>query len=254
MCSPFLVALALKFRKIHLTSVQLHHTALFVCELTSNIGALESIIPSVHQLFGAGALFLDMPSVPGGSPQQYRLLDELLVEHAKNTRAAIVDSFDLNSIETVATTMGINVKYVRTKYFLEMFRFAKDACVDALLASNISQLDKHMFLSEIVHIVCQRLDTTIASLKKSKSYRGVVSVLDADTSRWVREEAARGSSSRNDTAPVSLIATNSLVLRIQSMSKSVGDESLDKKIAAISMMSGTLLKAVQAQEQQVLNV
>lgn len=251
--SPFLSALADKFKKVHITSIELHHTILFAYELTGSVTSLESIAPTVHDLFTAGALFSDMPCTEG-SPQQYQLLDTLLVEHAKKTVSPVVDRFDLYDIEVVGKSMGIDTKYVRTRYFLEMIRFGMDASIDDLLASNIAYLDKRLFLDEIVQIICERLYCTISSLKKTKSYRGVVSVLDADASRWIREEARKGPSSQNNRGPISLISTNNLVLRIQSMSKSVEDDILDKKISAISTMIGTLLKAVQAREHQVMNV
>lgn len=251
--SPFLAALANKFSKVHLTSIELHHTILFAYELTGSLTSLESIAPTVHDLFAAGALFSNIPST-GGTPRQYQLLDSLLVKHARKTVSPIVDRFDLYEIEVVGKSMGIDIKYVRTRYFLEMIRFGMDASIDDLMASNMAYLEKNIFLDEIVHIMCERLDYTITSLKKTKRYRGVVGILDADASRWIREEARKGSSLQDDRASVSLIATHSLVLRIQSMSKGVTDETLERKISAISTISATLLKAVQAQEHQVMNV
>jgi hypothetical protein len=150
--------------------------------------------------------------------------------------------------------MGIDARYVRTRFFVETLRLGKDSSIDDLLASSISHLDKRLFVDETIRIVCQRLDSTISSLKKTKSYRGVVSVIDANISRWIKEEAAKGPSRQNNQAPVSLIATHTLVLRCQSVSKSVLDEELDKKIDAICTVSVTLLKAVQSQEQQAINV
>ena len=53
---------------------------------------------------------------------------------------------------------------------------------------------------------------------------------------------------------ISLIATHSMIMRLQTMTGDV-EEALSQKIAALSLMSGTLLKAVQAQEQDaVMNV
>jgi hypothetical protein len=192
--------------------------------------------------------------MPKASPQQYELLDGLLVEHAKKIATPIVDRFDLDGLEVVGKSMGIDARYVRTRFFVETLRLGKDSSIDDLLASNISHLDKRLFVDETIRIVCQRLDSTISSLKKTKSYRGVVSVIDANISRWIKEEAAKGPSRQNNLAPVSLIATHTLVLRCQSVSKSVLDEALDKKIDAICTVSVTLLKAVQSQEQQAINV
>ena len=73
----------------------------------------------------------------------------------------------------------------------------------------------------------------------------------------MREEAsAERSAGQNDTyAAASLIATYSMAMRLQRASESLDDASLSEKIDALCLMSGTLLKAVQAQEQEaVLNV
>lgn len=215
---------------------------------------MESISPAVSSLFSPGALFSEMSSMPKASPQQYELLDGLLVDHAKKIATPIVDRFDLDGLEVVGKSMGIDARYVRTRFFVETLRLGKDSSIDDLLASSISHLDKRLFVDETIRIVCQRLDSTISSLKKTKSYRGVVSVIDANISRWIKEEAAKGPSRQNNHAPVSLIATHTLVLRCQSVSKSVLDEELDKKIDAICTVSVTLLKAVQSQEQQAINV
>lgn len=251
--SPFLATLTGKFRSPCLSSVELHLTILFAYELTENMSSLESISPSVLGLFLPGTLFSELGCKPEGSPEQYQLLDMLLLEHIKKI-GPIVDRFELDSIEIVGKSMGIDEKYVRTRFFIESYRHGKDSSIDDLLASNSAYLDKQLFLNAIVHIICERLDSTVSSLKKSKSYRGVVSILDANTIRWVKEEAAKGSSAHINRAPVSLIATNLLVMRIKSMSTNISDETLQRKISDLSVMGGVLLKAVQSQEERAMHI
>ena len=127
-----------------------------------------------------------------------------------------------------------------------MVRLGKDASINDLLGSSISSLDKDLFAEKTVQILCDRLHATILSLKQTRNYRSVLSVLDADASRWVREVSTQ-SSGKNTTT--SLITTHSLIMRIQGISETLDDDLTDK-INALCLMSGTLLKAVQTHEQE----
>ena len=251
--SPFFATLQEKYRNIYLSSVELHHTILFAFELTGNMKSLGSVAPAVSELFMPKALFSDIKCTPEALPQQYELLNGLLTEHAKKINPSVKDGCDLDDIEIVGRSMGIDAKYVRTRFFIEAYRFSKDSCVDDLLASNIAFLDKELFVRELVEIVCIRLNSVITTLKRTKSYRGLVGILDANAVRWVKEVASSGPSIQSDQVPVSLITTHSLVLRIQNMNENTSDETLEKNISTISVMSDTLLKAVQSQE-QVMNI
>ena len=253
---PVLKALVLKLREVYLSSIELHHTVIFAAAMTHDIGSLEPIVPSFSSLFLLGSLSCDMPAIPKGSDQQRGLLDKAIAEHAKKSTIPIVDHFDMKDIEWVGKAWGMDFKYVRTRYFVEMIRLGKDATIDDLLGSSTSSLDKSLFVEEVVQIICVRLESTVSSLKRTKSYRGVVSLLDADTSRWVSDMAAKCSPSPNSShAPASLIITHSLVLRTQSMCDSIADDSkYTKNVEALCLMSGTLLKAVQSQEQLAMNL
>jgi hypothetical protein len=174
----------------------------------------------------------------------------MLLAHVKKNTDPIVSRFDLDDVEVVGKSMGIDATYVRTRFFIESYRFSKDSSVEDLLTTSIAYLDKQLFLNEMIHIICQRLHCTITSLKKTKNYRGVISLFDANTCRWIEEEAVKEPSMLKDQAPLSLIATQALVVRCRSMSKSISDEIIEDKILAISAMSGDLLKAVQSKEKQ----
>jgi hypothetical protein len=250
--SPFLVALAKKFRNVSLSSVELHHTILFAYELTGSLNGLEAITTSIHGLFAPGALYLEMGCKSETSPQQFELLDHLLVNAAKKI-GQIIDGFELGNIEMVGRSIGIDARYCRTRFFIEAYRFGKDVSIDDVMTTNVAYLDKQLFVDEIVRIVCQRLDSTITSLKKSKSYRGVVGVLDADTIRWVKEMTTQQPSIQDNLSPVSLIATHSLVQKIESISKTIPDKMLERQISDLSNMSTTLLKAV-SQEQRTIDI
>mmetsp|Transcript_22582 Transcript_22582/g.48884 ORF Transcript_22582/g.48884 Transcript_22582/m.48884 type:complete len:1696 (-) Transcript_22582:1217-6304(-) len=250
---PILFLLAKKLHNVHLSSVELTHTVLFAFEMTRNIDSLESAVPSFTSLFLIGSLFSETPPLPKGSAEQRGLLDRAILDHAATSSSPVIDNFScIEDVELFGKSLGLDAKYARTQYLIEMIRLGKDASIDDLLGSSISSLDKVLFTEKVVQIICGRLHATILSLKQTKSYRGILSLLDADASRWVREEALRGfPSEKNNYAIASLITTHSLVMRVQSMS----DDSMSEKIEALCLMSGTLLKAVQAHEQDaVMNI
>ena len=132
-----------------------------------------------------------------------------------------------------------------------MIRLGKDASINDLLGSNISSLDKELFAQRTIIIICWRLHATIMSLKQTKNYRGVLSLLDAEKSRWVKEVATQSSSTQqNKYATTSLIATHSLIMRVQGMADTLNDALVSDEVNALCLMSGRLLKAVQAHEAQ----
>ncbi|KAL7551043.1 hypothetical protein ACHAWF_014247, partial [Thalassiosira exigua] len=246
--------LATKHREVQLSSVELHHTVMFAFEMTHTVNSLKSIVPSFGNLFLVGTIYCELPPMPRGSTQQKSLLDKAIVNHAENTNRPVVDNFaDLLDLELFAKSLGITANFVRTHYLIEMIRLGKDASIDDLLGASGSSLEKSTFAEQVVRIICARLHATVTSLKKTKNYRGILSLLDADASRWVREEASKcPPSQRKKHAMASLITTHSMVMRIKNMFSGSIDESISAKIDALCLMSETLLKAVQTQEEEAV--
>jgi len=251
---PLLNGLVSKYPNVQLSSVELHHTVIFAFEMTRSVSSLETAVPTLANLFLAGSLFSPMPHMLEGSVGQQDLLDKAILNHAANSQRPVIDNFScLNSVELFGKSLGLDSEYVRTRFLIDMIRLGKDSSIHDLLGSSISSLDMKYFSEAVVQIICVRLHSTILSLKQTKKYRGILSLLDADATRWLREEATRFSSSQFATA--SLITTNSLAMRVQRMFGSTSDESLTKKIGTLCSISETLLKAVQAQEREsVMNV
>ena len=249
---PILNILVMKLRDVQLSSVEAHHMVLFAFEMTGNVGSLESIIPSFSNLFLIGSIFSEMPPIPQGCEEQQELLNKAICARAEKSSSPVVDSFlCIHDIELFGKSLGLDAKYVRTQYLLEMIRLGKDASINDLLGSNISSLDKELFAQRTIIIICWRLHATIMSLKQTKNYRGVLSLLDAEKSRWVKEVATQSSSTQqNKYATTSLIATHSLIMRVQGMADTLNDALVSDKVNALYLMSGRLLKAVQAHEAQ----
>merc|ERR1719356_400433 len=102
----------------------------------------------------------------------------------------------------------------------------KDASVTDLLVS--SSLDKDLFCEEVILILCIRINATIKTLRRTKTYRHILACLNADVCRWVHDEASHCTAFGN-CVQTSLVATHSLSLKLQSMGGDF-DESRIKRV------------------------
>lgn len=251
---PILSALVSKLRPVKSSSVMLHHIVAFTFEMTHDIDSIASAVPSFTSLFSVGSLFSEMPPIPKESIEQRGLIDQAIVDRAqKSSSNPIIDNFDcIKDVELVGKAFGLDPRYTRTRYLIEIIRLGKDASINDLLGGSSAALMKPLFIEELVEILCVRLHGIISSLKRTKQYRGVVSRLDAEASTWVKEQAERITSQDDEYTPVSLIITHSLILRLRSMAE---NDALSEQINSLCLISETLLKAVREQEQQrVMNV
>lgn len=250
---PVLIALVSKLRPVNSSSVMLHHIVAFTFEMTHDIDSIASAVPSFSRLFSVGSLFSEMPPMPKESIEQRGLIDQAIFDRAKNSLSIpVIDNFDcVKDVELVGRAFGLNPKYAKTRYLIEIIRVGRDASINDLLGSSSGALMKPLFIKEVIQILCTRLHGTISSLKRTKHYRGVVSRLDADSCNWVKEQAELGRTHDDEyNTPVSLITTHSLILRVRNMVENNTDSK--QSINALSLISETLLKAVREQEQELL--
>lgn len=251
---PILSSLVSKLRPVKLSSVKLHHIVAFTFEMTHDIDSIASAVPSFTRLFSAGSLFSEMPPIPKESIEQRRLIDQAIVERAnKSSSNPVIDNFDcIKDVDLVGKAFGLDPKYTKTRYLIEIIRLGRDASINDLLGGSSAILMKSFFIEELVKILCARLNNIISSLKRTKQYRGVISRLDAEASNWVKEQAERITSQNDDYTPASLITTHSLIVRLQSMTE---NDTFSDQINSLCLISEMLLKAVREQEQQrVLDV
>jgi hypothetical protein len=246
---PILSALVSKLRPPKSSSVVLHHIVTFTFEMTHDIDSIASAVPSFTRLFSIGSLFSEMPPMPKESIEQRGLIDQAIVVRARNSSSnPVIDNFDcVRDVELVGKAFGLDSKYARTRYLIEIIRLGRDTSINDLLGASSASLMKPLFIEEVVRILCARLHGIISSLKRTKQYRGVVSRLDADASNWVKEQAEYFTSQDDEHAPVSLITTHSLILRVRSMA---ANDTNWEQMNSLSLISETLLKAVREQEQQ----
>ncbi len=246
---PVLSALSSKLRPLKSSSVMLHHIVAFTFEMTHNIDSIASAVPSFTMLFSVGSLFTEMPPIPKESIEQRRLIDQAIVDRAKKSSNPVIDNFDcIKDVTLVGKAFGLDPKYTRARYLIEIIRLGKDASINDLLGGSSAALMKPLFIEELVQILCARLNGIISSLKRTKQYRGVLSRLDAEASNWVKEQAERFASQNDDYTPVSLITAHSLILRLRGMAET--DMIYSDQINSLCLISEMLLKAVREQEQQ----
>lgn len=246
---PILSALISKLRPVKSSSVMLHHIVVFTFEMTHDIDLIASAVPSFTRLFSVGSLFDEMPPIPKESIEQRGLINKAIVDRAQNSCSnPVIDNFDsIKDVELVGKAFGLDSRYARTRYLIEIIRLGRDASINDLLGSSSTALIKPLFIEELVPILCSRLQGIISSLKRTKQYRAVITRLDAEASSWVKEQAEHIAPQQDENTPVSLITTHSLIVRLQGMTE---NELPSEQINSLSLISETLLKAVREQEQQ----
>merc|ERR1739844_522175 len=113
------------------------------------------------------------------------------------------------------------------------------------LTNSIQRIiDMNLFITGGITLSCCRLNAAVSGLKKTKKYRSVLAMLDADTCQWVQEEADKAISENLDFVIegeggklLSLEMTHGLILQMMRMT--VMNQSQTHEL---SIMSGTLLK------------
>eukprot|EP00557_Chaetoceros_sp_GSL56_P001979 CAMPEP_0176495180 /NCGR_PEP_ID=MMETSP0200_2-20121128/10511_1 /TAXON_ID=947934 /ORGANISM="Chaetoceros sp., Strain GSL56" /LENGTH=159 /DNA_ID=CAMNT_0017893025 /DNA_START=59 /DNA_END=538 /DNA_ORIENTATION=+ len=95
---------------------------------------------------------------------------------------------DLDDITTLARAWGMDKSYVLTEFLIVMYEQGKDDCVQHLITST-RLIEIERFQDVCMSIACVRLDAALTMLKRAKKYRNILSMLDADTCEWVKEQS-----------------------------------------------------------------
>jgi hypothetical protein len=172
------------------------------------------------------------------------------LNHALRRKAVLFDGNtlnydDLDDITTLARAWGMDKSYVLTEFLLVMYEQGKDDCVQHLITST-RLIEIERFQDGGMCIACVRLDAALLVLKRAKKYRNILSMLDADTCEWVKEQAEINkkqrpgcvATHREDGKLISLENTQDLILRIKRMSSASRVDA-----TALSTMCDVLLKA-----------
>lgn len=219
--------------------------------VSDDIGALSDAVPELYECFMPGSLFETSSAGMENTDKQMEFLEQAVIDRANELEEAVPGRLDITDIETLSRLWDVNLKDIRTLFLLAMYELGKDLLVDeSLAACTSSNLDVERFVADGLGIACRRLNR-ILNVKRSPQVKSIMGMLDADACEWVREQAEESMSlleGDDGDSIVSLANTHLLVLRLLGLSTTIGDNTMATKIHSLSILSGTLLKALEQQE------
>jgi hypothetical protein len=233
-------------------TVDMHRVIVCGTLLSGDLQALSECVPDIYSAFLPMSLF---DPVGGGeatasevSEKQMDFLEHAVISRAREMqRSTFSDRLDLGEIEVLASLWNVDLRDVRTMFLLVMYELGKDSLVDQQLTMSTERnMDLDRLLQDGIGIACRRLNRVLNG-NRSPQIRGIIGLLDADTCEFVREEAAVSEPlvAEEKDVEVSLASTHLLVLRLLSVASTTGDKQNLVKIHSLSILSGTLMKAME---------
>mmetsp|Transcript_9725 Transcript_9725/g.22119 ORF Transcript_9725/g.22119 Transcript_9725/m.22119 type:complete len:1549 (+) Transcript_9725:198-4844(+) len=236
---PVLETLTKKYMGVQQSSIEIHYVALFGFEMTQDLAAVRRAVPCLERLFLVRSLHSKMTTKV---EQKMDLFRCAVAKCAENT--SMQTKLDA-SLFLFGRVLGVDLALGKTWFATEMLKLGKDAMISNLITTS---LDEDLFFSEVKLILCIRIGSSIESLRQMKNYRQVISSLDADAVRWVQDEASKCSRETRDSyAQTSLVATQSLALRLRNICCGIGGDT-DDQLQAIGDLVTGLVSAVKKRE------
>lgn len=228
------------------TSLESHSAVICALQLTDDLSTLPSCFPMIHDLFLRESTFIHQPLTLQPNEAQSAFLNHALRRKALLFDGNTLNYDDLDDITTLARAWGMDKSYILTEFFIVMYEQGKDDCVQHLITST-RLLEIERFQDGGMSVACVRLDAALTILKRAKKYRNILSMLDADTCEWVKEQAEINKKQRpgfiethrEDGKLISLENTQDLILRIKRMNSASRIDA-----TALSTMCDVLLKAI----------
>jgi hypothetical protein len=232
-------------------ALNIHRVIVCGTLVSDDIGALSEAVPELFECFLPTSLFQTTGAGMENTDKQMEFLEQAVIDRANDLEEAVPGRLDISDIETLSRLWDVSLKDIRTLFLLAMYELGKDTLVDESLAScTSSNLDVERFVSDGLGIACRRLNR-ILNVKRTPKVKSVMSMLDADTCEWIREQAEDSMSlleGDDGDSQVSLANTHLLVLRLLGLCTMIGVKTMATKIHSLSILSGTLLKALEQQE------
>eukprot|EP00523_Entomoneis_sp_CCMP467_P004419 CAMPEP_0168749498 /NCGR_PEP_ID=MMETSP0724-20121128/16748_1 /TAXON_ID=265536 /ORGANISM="Amphiprora sp., Strain CCMP467" /LENGTH=1442 /DNA_ID=CAMNT_0008797411 /DNA_START=144 /DNA_END=4472 /DNA_ORIENTATION=- len=255
-------ALLGKARRIETAAIDMHVAS--VCALlfsTAGTG-LRDCLPELDNYFQPFALFNVTKDPKLQDVNQEKFLRDAVVSFTKELKRGPIDSFGvLGELSLLATRWGFGQKWLNTTFLTVAYELGRDEDVDDLLvrcdADNV--LPSQIIVAG-VNTVCLRLDYFFHAAKSQGEARNVLGLLDAELCEWIhqRAEAAQPTVKswfefEDQSVPdhekrITKLLSNSQILTIRLLSlASISNEeaSMRAKIHSISVLAGTLVKALE---------
>ena len=232
------------------SALDLHRAILCGFMVSENYESLAVCINGFYDAFLPSSILDPSTCLGGDAETQMDFLEQASISQANRvTKEDVLDQYDLGEIETLAQLWGIEVRDVRTIFLLAMYELGNDAVVDTLVTKSAQKIDLSRFVEDGLGIVCRRLNRVLNG-NRSPQVRKIMGLLDADTCEWLREHAELSvpliDEGAEGTCEIPLKNTHQLTLRILGFSSAMGAKTVSAKIHSLSILSGTLMKALKA--------
>lgn len=239
-------------------SLDIHRAIVCAAKLTDDLASLSYCVPTFADMFLQGSLFEEMSAPTEFSELQEEFINDVVLKKALKAEGTLIDQTELEELETLAYAWGVERIRLRAQFLLHMYDAGKDHMISDLANMSNEQLDYPLVVEGGLEIACARLSRILIELKRAKIFRSILAMLDAETCKWIKKEAEKAAdhlitSTEYDidddddfqwqSPPLS--STHALVLRLLRMSSSVGDSNSSQKAHSLSILSGSLLNAVQ---------
>lgn len=207
------------------SSLEMHSAAICAIQLTDSMEPLTLCFPTLDFLFLRESFSTHERVTIAPNDEQTVFIDDALKRKAARFEGKTVSYADLDDIVTLGRAWGMDKSQILTEYLLVMYEVGKDDMIQHLITST-RLIEVERFQDGAMSIACVRLQAALTALKKSKQYRSVLAMLDADTCEWVKEQAEISVAENpnniythdSSNCLIPLLNTKELILRIKRMS------------------------------------
>jgi len=239
-------------------SLDIHRAIVCAAKLTDDLSSLSYCVPTFADVFLQGSIFVEMTGPAEFSELQEEFINDVVLKKALRAEGSLIDQTELEELETLAFAWGVERTRLRAQFLLHMYDAGKDHMISELANMSNEQLDYPLVVEGGLEIACARLSRIIIELKRAKIFRSILAMLDAETCKWIKKEAEKAADHLITSAEYDmeededfewqsppLSSTHAFVLRLLRMSSSVGDSGSSQKAHSLSILSGSLLNALQ---------
>lgn len=248
---PILNKLIDKNKKLRKSAFEAHQMLLSALKLTQDFAQLARCIPSFYDLFTPGALFKKAIPLEDAEDNQQALMQDAVVDFARNYGGPSMDSLDLGEIEKLSDLFEFEMDNIRTLFLLAMYEFGKDRLVDETITRSAPSISIVHFCDGGVEIVCRRLNHLL-HVEPSDDINSIMGTLDANMCEWVKDKA-ESSEALVDDADMAVPPGNThlFALRLLSLGASADIEKSERiKIHSLIVLSGSIVKGLEGLRQE----
>ncbi len=244
---PILNKLIDKNKKIKITAFEAHRMLMAALKVTQDFAKLARCIPSFYDLFTPGSLFKKAIPLEDAEENQQALMQDAVVEFARNYNGPSMETLDLRDIEVLSDLFEFEMENIRTLFLLAMYEFGKDRLVDEMITRSASAISVVHFCDGGVEIICRRLNHLIHA-NPTEDMKGLMGALDANMCEWIKEKAENSESLIGQTnMSVPIGNTHLFALRLLSLGASADIDKKERiKIHSLIVLSGSIVKGLES--------